>query len=76
MVKAITKHREETGFSDGSYPVSSHKERMAAIKLRGHSPKHGKEEVLNHVKKAAVKANDKGCLAAIANARAEDKRGG
>ena len=75
MVKAITEHRKETGFSDGSYPVSSHKERMAAIKLRGHSDAHSKEEVLNHVARAATKANDIAAKAAVANARAEDKRG-
>jgi hypothetical protein len=76
MAKVTAEDRTSTGFPDGSYPVSTHAQRMSAIKLRGHSPKHSKEEVLNHIKRAAVRANDKICLAAIANARAEDKRGG
>jgi hypothetical protein len=76
MAKVTTKDREDTGFPDGSYPVSTHAQRMSAIKLRGHSKTHSKEEVLNHVARAATKAKDITAKAAVANARAEDKRGG
>ena len=76
MANVTTKDREATGFPDNSFPVSSHAQRISAIKLRGHSKSHSKEEVLNHVANAARKANDKVCLAAVATARAEDKRSG
>ena len=76
MAKVTAKNREDTGFPDGSYPVSTHQEMMAAIRLRGHSPKHSKGEVLGHVLRAAIKANDRVAKGAVANARAEDKRGG
>jgi hypothetical protein len=74
MAKVTEKDREKTGFSDGSYPTATHTQRISAIKLRGHSKEHSREEVLNHVANAARKANDKLALAAIATARAEDKR--
>ncbi len=54
MARVTAKDREETGFSDGSYPVATKAQARSAIKLRHHSKRHSAAEVLRHV--AAVAA--------------------
>jgi len=74
MAKVTSRQREETGFSDGSFPVATHPQRMSAIRLRGRSHRHSKREVLDHVAHAAREAGDKVALAAVERARAADRK--
>jgi hypothetical protein len=66
--KVTADNRKSSGFSDGSYPVSSVSQCMSAIKLRGHSKAHSASEVLSHVARAKC-ASDPKVKAALAAAR-------
>jgi hypothetical protein len=70
---ATAAQRKQTGFRDGSYPVSTKSQALSAIRLRHHSDDHSAAAVLTHVARSKW-GDDPEVRAAIEAARKRDRK--